>query len=435
MATNPFEDDNADSQVFVNGKGRHSLWPASADFPSGWIVIDGRACLECVDANWTDTRPKNLVAEMNAWRRLDRAVGGAYSPGRESGNVAWSGNRKRVIHSASPCGARSQACQENREREGPSASENDPVSPSHAVVAWPSRKEIDGRPGMAGNSAFGESEYALTRDGRRLHYVTSGNGDPLVIFEAGGNGSRTTWGLVQGRLAAITGTLAYDRAGFGRSDPDNEPRTLDRIVDDLEDLVEFVGAGRCVLVGHSLGGPICRSFTYRRPELVAGLVLVDQSCEDCDFYYGRAFNRLGALSNKLFTVPLARLGILGFLTTRRLYKDFPADMVREIRAEEFSSSAFRAHESEVRNLAESFRALRLVSEARSLPDIPVTVISGSTGRNHSRGVWAQLAASHQRLAKSLPQGKHVWAEGSGHLVPVDAPELVIEETADVLKSI
>jgi pimeloyl-ACP methyl ester carboxylesterase len=236
---------------------------------------------------------------------------------------------------------------------------------------------------------------------------------------------------VQGQVARTTGTLAYDRAGFGRSEPDDAPRVLDRIVDDLEDLVDSVGAGPCVFVGHSLGGPICRSLAYRRPELVAGLVLVDQAAEDCDFYYSKAFARLGAVTN-LLTTPLARLGIVGALTRGRLYGRFPAEMVAEIRREEFTATALRAHRAETWHLAEGFHALRLVSENKPLPDVPVTLISAATWRDRPRGMWAELAASHQRLARSLPQGRHVWAEGSGHMVPIQAPQVIVAEICAII---
>ncbi|MGJ6965860.1 alpha/beta fold hydrolase [Streptosporangium sp. G11] len=279
---------------------------------------------------------------------------------------------------------------------------------------------------MVEPSAFGRPGHATTRDGRRLHYVTAGSGRPVVVFEAGGSGSRTIWGLVQRQVARSTGTLAYDRAGFGRSRPDGAPRVLDRIVDDLEDLLDAVGGGPCVLVGHSLGGPICHLLTYRRPELVVGLVLVDQAAEDCDFYSSTAFAVAGAVSN-LLTVPLARLGIMGALAGRRLYGRFPPEMIEEMRGEEFTAAALRAHRAEARHLAEGFRMLRQVSDGRALPDVPVTLISAGTGRSRSGGMRAQIAASHQRLARSLPQGRHVWAEGSGHMVPVEAPEIITKE--------
>ncbi|MER5648765.1 alpha/beta hydrolase [Streptosporangium sp. NPDC002524] len=280
-------------------------------------------------------------------------------------------------------------------------------------------------------SAFGRPGYATTRDGRTLHHVTAGSGRPLVVFEAGGSGSRTIWGLVQPQTARITATLAYDRAGFGRSRPDGAPRVLGRIVDDLEDLLGSVARGPCVLVGHSLGGPICRLLAYRRPDLVAGLVLVDQAAEDCDFYSGRAFAVAGAVGN-LLTAPLARLGIMGALARRRLYGRFPPEMIAEMRGEEFGAAALRAHRAEVRHLAEGFRALREVAASRPLPDVPVTLISAAPGRRRSGGMGARIAASHLRLARSLPRGRHVWAEGSGHMVPVEAPGVVVEEVRALL---
>ncbi|GLW08084.1 alpha/beta hydrolase fold precursor [Microtetraspora sp. NBRC 13810] len=280
-------------------------------------------------------------------------------------------------------------------------------------------------------SAFGRPGYATTRDGRRLHYVTAGDGGPPVVFEAGGSGSRTIWGLVQGEVARSAGTLSYDRAGFGRSEPDAAPRTLERIADDLEDLLGSVGGGPFVLVGHSLGGPICRLLAYRRPELVVGLVLVDQAAEDCDFYSGRALAALGAVTH-LLTVPLAGLGIMGALAGRRLYRRFPPDMVAESRGEEFTTAALRAHRAEARHLAAGFRALRQVSEGRPLPDVPVTLISAAAGKKRSGGMQAQIAASHQRLARSHPQGRHVWAEGSGHMVPVEAPGVIVREVRALL---
>lgn len=66
--TNPFEDENASYYVLVNDEGQHSLWPAFADVPAGWTVAhgqDGRqACLDYINANWTDMRPKSLITAM-----------------------------------------------------------------------------------------------------------------------------------------------------------------------------------------------------------------------------------------------------------------------------------------------------------------------------------------------------------------------------------
>ncbi|MEU9059713.1 MbtH family protein [Streptomyces sp. NPDC048430] len=68
--TNPFEDENGTYLVLVNDEGQHSLWPAFAEVPGGWTVVhqeDTRqACLDYVEQNWTDLRPKSLIRSMSA---------------------------------------------------------------------------------------------------------------------------------------------------------------------------------------------------------------------------------------------------------------------------------------------------------------------------------------------------------------------------------
>ncbi|MCP2256426.1 MbtH protein [Streptoalloteichus tenebrarius] len=69
MSTNPFEDPNGSYLVLVNAEGQHSLWPAFAEVPAGWTVAlgetDRQSALDHITANWTDMRPKSLVAAMN----------------------------------------------------------------------------------------------------------------------------------------------------------------------------------------------------------------------------------------------------------------------------------------------------------------------------------------------------------------------------------
>lgn len=65
---NPFDDANGRFLVLVNEEGQHSLWPSFADIPAGWNVVHGpherQACLDYIEQNWTDLRPKSLIAKM-----------------------------------------------------------------------------------------------------------------------------------------------------------------------------------------------------------------------------------------------------------------------------------------------------------------------------------------------------------------------------------
>lgn len=64
MSINPFDDDNGSFFVLVNDEEQHSLWPSFADVPAGWTVVHGEApraeCLEYIEKNWADIRPKSL---------------------------------------------------------------------------------------------------------------------------------------------------------------------------------------------------------------------------------------------------------------------------------------------------------------------------------------------------------------------------------------
>ncbi|UYQ64830.1 MbtH family protein [Streptomyces peucetius] len=70
MATNPFENDDARYLVLVNEENQHSLWPVFAEVPAGWTVVYGedsrQACLDHINENWTDMRPKSLAVAMDA---------------------------------------------------------------------------------------------------------------------------------------------------------------------------------------------------------------------------------------------------------------------------------------------------------------------------------------------------------------------------------
>ena len=67
--TNPFEDQDGTYLVLVNDERQHSLWPAAIDVPAGWRVVHGpdarQPCLDYVEANWTDMRPKSLADAMD----------------------------------------------------------------------------------------------------------------------------------------------------------------------------------------------------------------------------------------------------------------------------------------------------------------------------------------------------------------------------------
>ncbi|MFJ8769917.1 MbtH family protein [Streptomyces clavifer] len=70
MSTNPFDDPEGRFLVLVNDENQHSLWPSFAEVPGGWAIVfdenSREACLDFIEARWTDLRPRSLVASTDA---------------------------------------------------------------------------------------------------------------------------------------------------------------------------------------------------------------------------------------------------------------------------------------------------------------------------------------------------------------------------------
>lgn len=73
VTTNPFDDDSGTFFVLINDEEQHSLWPTFAEVPQGWQVVFGAAnrsdCLDYVEREWTDIRPKSLRDRLSEAQR------------------------------------------------------------------------------------------------------------------------------------------------------------------------------------------------------------------------------------------------------------------------------------------------------------------------------------------------------------------------------
>jgi uncharacterized protein YbdZ (MbtH family) len=66
--TNPFDDEDGEHLVLINDEGQYSLWPAFREIPPGWTAVGPKGkrheCLDWIEANWTDMRPRSLIIAM-----------------------------------------------------------------------------------------------------------------------------------------------------------------------------------------------------------------------------------------------------------------------------------------------------------------------------------------------------------------------------------
>jgi pimeloyl-ACP methyl ester carboxylesterase len=112
------------------------------------------------------------------------------------------------------------------------------------------------------------------RHGRRLHYITGGQGEPLLLA-AGWPQSVYAWRKVISALAEHYTVVAVDLPGFGDSDKPETGYDTRAVASRLHELVMFLGWRRFCFVGHDIGCWVGYPYAASYPDRLRKLVLID----------------------------------------------------------------------------------------------------------------------------------------------------------------
>ena len=107
-----------------------------------------------------------------------------------------------------------------------------------------------------------------------IHYLTGGQGEPLVVIHGGGAGAGE-WLQSMTELCEHYRIYVPDLPGFGRSQPMDGNHGISEFVEFLEEFTRSLGLSCFHLVGHSLGGGIALRYAVKFPHKIAKLVLVN----------------------------------------------------------------------------------------------------------------------------------------------------------------
>ena len=113
------------------------------------------------------------------------------------------------------------------------------------------------------------------RDGVRLAYEDSGNGEPPLLLIHGWGTDRSLFGPMAARARRDRRIVAMDLRGFGASDAASGPYTIGDHADDVALLAAQLGLGPAVVIGHSMGGMIALDVAARYPGQVAATLLLE----------------------------------------------------------------------------------------------------------------------------------------------------------------
>lgn len=274
--------------------------------------------------------------------------------------------------------------------------------------------------------------------GFKLHLYCTGEhqaGQPTVVLEAG-SGLAVDWGLVQSEIAKTTRVCSYDRAGYAWSDKGPLPRTSERLAEELHTLLTVAGEeGPYVLVGHSFGGHTVRLFAHQYPREVMGMVLVDARPEELAL--GSGMNDF----QSTFWAFMARCGFFRLFGDAIVKAQVPAEVLEKMPRDYPWMFSLRPQAFETNRDEDKVESDKQVLASGNLGDLPlIVVVHGNPSMFASLPAEDALQAetdwrsAQKNLAGLSSNGQLMVAEGSGHAIPFERPDVVINAIKQMLSS-
>lgn len=131
---------------------------------------------------------------------------------------------------------------------------------------------------MSDINSVSSGHFAQLPSGQKLHYAKAGEaGRPLAIFL---HGFPQAWFAWEDQLALSGQThfcVAPDLRGFNLSDKPTELKAyrIDRLVQDVVELIEVLGYDKAELIAHDWGGAVAWSVAIARPDKLNHLMILN----------------------------------------------------------------------------------------------------------------------------------------------------------------
>jgi len=260
-------------------------------------------------------------------------------------------------------------------------------------------------------------------DGVRLHYVSAGQGSPVLLIHGLG-ASTFSYRYTIPELSRHFRVIAPDLLGFGYSArPADADYSLTAQARRLRALLDALGIERAAVVGHSMGGALAMRFATSYAERVSRLVLIDSAVD-------RELRRGGRLV-WLFQA-LLPVGALFTIHSRRFRRRAlrvsvhdPAHVTDEVVEGYFRPARMKGHLRALGRTMASWWQDELVEPERIAQ--PTLLLWGE----HDRLLPPRVG---EELARRIPNAKLMVVPSAGHQVPEEQPALANRLLLDFLRA-
>ncbi|PCQ20056.1 alpha/beta hydrolase [Klebsiella pneumoniae] len=246
----------------------------------------------------------------------------------------------------------------------------------------------------------------LTKENVAIHYKTKGSGYPIILLHGVFQDMDVFEPLIK-KLSKNYQVISIDLRGHGLSDTLHDSR-VDDYISDIQQLLNALFINSAYVIGLELGATIATGLTYKNPDLINGMVLINPTDNHSTFPDNRIYDRhadeIRTMSDEDKEKYLLRFRYKNIKQAKKFVKSH------------IPSNDLQTMEEEIA-VKRSFKDFDIIS---LLPDIETRtlVISGQYDGKI-------LYSEGKRISELLPNAEFKLFEGSGELPFIEEKEKFI----------
>lgn len=253
----------------------------------------------------------------------------------------------------------------------------------------------------------------LTKENVAIHYKTKGSGYPIILLHGVFQDMDVFDPLIK-KLSKNYQVISIDLRGHGLSDTPHDSR-VDDYISDIQQLLNALFINSAYVIGLELGATIATGLTYKNPDLINGMVLINPTDDHSTFPDNRIYDRhadeIRTMSDEDKEKYLLRFRYKNIKQAKKFVKSH------------IPSNDLQTMEEEIA-VKSSFKDFDIIS---LLPDIETRtlVISGQYDGKI-------LYSEGKRISELLPNAEFKLFEGSGELPFIEEKEKFIKVLEEFL---
>jgi pimeloyl-ACP methyl ester carboxylesterase len=271
-------------------------------------------------------------------------------------------------------------------------------------------------------------EARLEIDGAALYYKQRGEGTPVLFIHGGGTSSEL-WGDCFDRIGEFARGVAFDLRSFGKSG--GPPGVaIARHADDAVEIIDRLGLGPVVVLGHSFGATIGMDIAARYPDRVSALVLLEPPID------------FRSAPNPSMVRMTAAMRLRHYFQGDRAAAHWFFKKITRYRSKDVS--AFDLLSADIQEIClanapphvASFK-FRFGSQAsgRHLPKGGIRTISCPTTCILGTDSFPPFVRTTRNVAEDIPGTRVVEVEGASHVLPYDAGDEIVDAVREAVAGV